>query len=153
MTLAKKSIGTIGIIVAAVVVGSFAAARLTRRKTIISAEQSLKPSNQQPTLIAQPFFYNAVGLSDPDAAQQKTTDHITRFTLDIRSCTTRDEAESLLSILEKSGVHGFYTPVRQGDHVVYHVRVGIFTNEDEARQMASTLKQKARLNGLVSRLQ
>ena len=153
MSLAKKSITTLSLFVVAMVLLVFVAARVTHRKHKALAPAQLQKVESVATSASQPLYYSSVGASDPDSAQKSSAQRVSRYTIAVREAVSRETAESLLADLEKSGIHGFYTPVRQGDHVIYHVRIGVFASEDEAQRVASSLNQKSRIRGSVARLQ
>jgi cell division septation protein DedD len=73
--------------------------------------------------------------------------------ISIQTLTSRVEAERLLEKLNQAGFFAYYTPVRQRDKVLYHVRIGIFSDEREASSTIALLQKKASIQGSISKLQ
>ena len=103
--------------------------------------------------LEKPFFYSGVGGSNPELARPTSTQKTIKFTVNIQTARTKQEAETLLLKLSQAGFSGYYTPVRQADQVLYHVRLGVFSEEGEAFKTVATLKRKTALAGSVAQLQ
>lgn len=154
MSVAKKSLSALGLVILTVMGGSFLAAKLSQKKSQSHKRAKLEqPAAKKPqTSTKKPFFYTSVGSSNPESTQVKATQSVAKFTVNIRTFKSKTEAEKLLTGLVGAGFFGYYTPVRNGDHVLYHVRLGIFSDEREATKTLITLQKKTAFQGSVTQL-
>lgn len=97
-------------------------------------------------------FYDAVGTS-PRSTITPARTQATRFTIELASFNTQAEAESLLIKLKARGIEGFYTPLRRGGTVVYRVRLGMFSNPEDAKKVLVKVNAATRVAGIVAKLQ
>ena len=148
MNPAKRSLQFILGFTAIVIVASFAIARLGKNRSEIG--QSKSASNQTSPL---PLFYKSVGGSNPGLAVERRKEKVEKFTINIRTLSTKSEAEALIEKLTQAGFFSYYTPVRQIDKVLYHVRIGVYSSENEATNTVLLLQKRAALNGTVTKLQ
>ncbi|MCX6124725.1 MAG: SPOR domain-containing protein [Proteobacteria bacterium] len=151
MSPAKKSLITLASVIAFVIVGSFTLAKIKRFSPLKNY------SKKQIPMIApdfeKPFFYSGVGGSNPELARPTSSQKTIKFTVNVQTARTKLEAETLLLKLNQAGFSGYYTPVRQADQVLYHVRLGVFAEEGEAFRTVASLKRKTALTGSVAQLQ
>jgi cell division septation protein DedD len=97
-------------------------------------------------------FYESVGAS-PKPSFQNRIKQASRFTIELANFTEREDAETLLLQLKSRGIEGFYTPMRRGGQVIYRVRLGMFTNSDDAQKVLAKVNSAAKVNGVVAKLQ
>lgn len=100
---------------------------------------------------SKPVFYETVGAS-PKPSFQNRIKQASRFTIEIANFTEREDAETLLLQLKARGIEGFYTPMRRGGQVIYRVRLGMFTNPDDAQKVLAKVNSAAKVNGVVAKL-
>ena len=104
--------------------------------------------------IPEPFFYNKIGqfdgMEEEDSAKSLPTP--AQFTVELRKSPHLKEAQSLVKRLSKQGVDAYYTPMKDGSTIYYHVMSGVFPTRDLAMQQADFLKQELDLSGSVQRL-
>lgn len=155
----KKTIGIISILIVIVFFGSFATSRLRRKlqeKQTLS--QSIPSDVQQERLktvseTPKAVFYSSVGGSSPLESATQVPERISRrYTIELGTLESQKDAESLLLNLKSKGIDGFYTPTRRGGQVYYHVRLGLFTNQDEAEQNLKKIATRVNLQGRVAKL-
>lgn len=151
MTIARKTLLVILTVILAVPTMAFFAAKFARRqKANLTTEVANAPAKH---VVEKPLFYDSIGSSDPDASVTHGSQRIVRYTINVKTVTSRQEAEQILKDLTKAGLIGYYTPVRQKDRVVYHVRLGVYPDEREATKTLATLQKKTKIAGSVAQLQ
>ena len=159
----KKTICIIAALLGIVVVGAFTASTFNTKyqATKISARSSRRvhstpestASNIAPAT-PKAVFYTSVGGSTPNLHSVTPANRISnRYTIEIAALSSQSEAEKLLLRLKSKGINGFYTPVRRGAEVIYRVRVGMFTNSDEAERSLLKVSSLSKVQGSVARLQ
>jgi cell division septation protein DedD len=104
----------------------------------------------------QQLFYKSIGQTSPalekkTPAAQTTFSH--KFTIELKVVNKREEAEALISKLEKQGIKAYFTPFNSRGRVFYRVRQGIYTTEASAQQFAAKLRTAQNLPVTVVRLQ
>lgn len=151
MSVARKTILIIVTFVVAVPTVTFIMARISHKKTLASNAKSLEVTSKKTA--TNPLFYDSIGSSNPEAALTNASQRVVRYTVNVRTVRTQEEAERILANLTSVGLVGYYTPVRQKDHVLYHVRLGIYPDEREATNTLATLQRKAKIAGSVAKLQ
>ncbi len=151
MSVARKTILIITTFVVGVPTVAFLAAKITSKRKSASASVNIAASSKNET--EKPLFYDSIGSSDPDSAVTKGTQRVIRYTVNVKTVRTREEAEHILANLSAAGLSGYYTPVRQKEHVLYHVRLGIYPDEREATNTLATLQKKTKISGSVTKLQ
>ena len=149
MSPAKRSLSILSGFIFLVISVSFFSARLEKRKLVSDHHAKIAPN----TTSNEPLFYKSVGASNPLLNKPETSQRIGKYTINIRTLNSRAEAEILLEKLNQFGFFAYYTPVRQRDHVLYHVRIGIFSDEKEASGTIALLQKKASMQGSVTKLQ
>ena len=151
MTTARKTILVILTIILAVPAFSYLFAKFAHRTKSRIATEAVTASEKN--VDENPLFYDSIGSSDPEPADSRQSERVVRYTVHVKTVGKRDEAESILKDLTKAGLSGYYTPVRQKDRVVYHVRLGVYPDEREALKTLATLQTKTKISGSVTKLQ
>lgn len=151
MSVARKTLLVILTLVLGVPTVAFVTAKIVNRHN--KEQTPAAPSVAAKTNAEKPLFYDSVGSSDPEAAVTKGAGRVIRYTVSVKTVGTREEAEKILRDLTNAGLMGYYTPVRQKDHVAYHVRLGVYQDEREAAKTLATLQTKAKITGSVTQLQ
>lgn len=101
----------------------------------------------------KPIFYTSVGGSSPSADVPQASGKVsTRYTIELGTVNSQADAESLLLRLKDRGIDGFYTPMRRGGRVIFHVRIGLFSSADDAEQSLKKIAARANVSGRVARL-
>ena len=150
MSVARKTLLVMSTIVLGVPTLAFIAAKVARhRKVNLTSDSSSSNQNSG----KKPLFYESIGSSDPDAAVTHGSGRVIRYTVDVKTVSTREQAEQVLKDLTGAGLMGYYTPVRQKDRVAYHVRLGVYQDEREAQRTLATLQNKTKIAGSVAQLQ
>lgn len=153
MSTAKKSVLTLLGFICLTVAGSFIAAKISQKKKSRLAMPSSPRAAEAALSATKPFFYTSIGGSNPDISVTHATQKLSKFTVNIRTFNNKAEAEKLLASLTAAGLSAYYTPVRQADRVLYHVRIGIFSDEQEAARALATIQKKTTVQGSVTQLQ
>lgn len=128
---------------------SFAKLHYVKRNQGLKTHQYTS-SNQ---LSKTALFYPNLGGSNSEINNSISTKPVQKYTVHLKSVKSQEEAESTLKILNKHGYFGYYTPVQFRDTVVYHVRIGIYSDEEDAQNAASKIQKKISIKGSVSKLQ
>ena len=158
----KKTIGIITILVSVVFTTAFGIAvvrKNSRKKSITKSELTEQGAHESLNSSAakkqqNPLFYTSAGGSSPDKATEINSPKTSsRFTIEIANLTSQSEAETLLLNLKSKGIDGFYTPVRRGGEVYYRVRIGMFSNAEDAQKNLSKIAAAVKIKGTVSKLQ
>jgi cell division septation protein DedD len=149
----KKFIIVLTCLVTVIFAGSFLLSRGLKKAKIIGASNVATTHEQDndSTDAAKPVFYESVGAS-PKPSFQNRIKQASRFTIELANFTERDDAETLLLQLKARGIEGFYTPMRRGGQVIYRVRLGMFTNPDDAQRALAKVNSAAKVNGVVAKL-
>lgn len=159
----KKSVAFITILLVIVFAGSFAisvANQKIQQKKLV--KKLLHPSRTNSTEIAsnnnypqtKEVFYSSVGGSTQKAKGLANAKKITaRYTIDLAKLKSQTEAENFLLKLKSKGFDGFYTPTRRGSEVIYNVRLGMFTNSEEAKISISKIATSTQISGTITKLQ
>lgn len=150
MSVARKTLLVISTLVLGVPTLAFLAAKAARYRNLTLVSDA---SNSRQKSGEKPLFYDSIGSSDPEAAVTRGAGRVIRYTVDVKTTSTREEAEQVLKELTSAGLLGYYTPVRQKDRVVYHVRLGVYQDEREAQRTLATLQTKTKIAGSVAQLQ
>lgn len=150
MSVARKTLLVISTLVLGVPTVAFVAAKVARYRNVNLVSGSSSPTHNSDQ---KPLFYDSIGSSDPEAAVTRSAGRVIRYTVDVKTTSTREEAEQVLKDLTNAGLLGYYTPVRQKDRVVYHVRLGVYQDEREAQRTLATLQNKTKIAGSVTQLQ
>lgn len=149
----KKFIIVLTCLVTVIFAGSFLLSRGLKKAKIIGASSVATTHTQDNDTAdaAKPVFYDSVGAS-PKPSFQNRIKQSSRFTIELANFTERDDAENLLLQLKARGIEGFYTPMRRGGQVIYRVRLGMFTNPDDAQKVLTKVNSAAKVNGVVAKL-
>jgi cell division septation protein DedD len=149
----KKFIIVFTCLVTVIFAGSFLLSRGLKKTKIIGAPSiaAIYKQNNDSADAAKPVFYESVGAS-PKPSFQNRIKQASRFTIELANFTEREDAETLLLQLKSSGIEGFYTPMRRGGQVIYRVRLGMFTNPDDAQKVLAKVNSAAKVNGVVAKL-
>ncbi len=149
----KKFIIVFTCLVTVIFAGSFLLSRGLKKTKIIGAPSiaAIYKQNNDSADAAKPVFYESVGAS-PKPSFQNRIKQASRFTIELANFTEREDAETLLLQLKSRGIEGFYTPMRRGGHVIYRVRLGMFTNPDDAQKVLAKVNSAAKVNGVVAKL-
>ena len=158
----KNTLRLIAILVLAVVTGTFVVATANKKirhkhltkispestsEDVITKEESARPA-------VKPLFYTSVGGSTQGSKRDTPSNKLnSRYTIELATLKTQGEADELLLKLKTRGIDGFYTPTRRGGEVLYHVRLGIFTNQDDAEKTRRKVSQASPYKGAVAKLQ
>jgi cell division septation protein DedD len=155
----QKTIAIAGSLLLGIFIGVFSVSALNKRvrqkpvaavttqepPTIVNANTSKNPD--------MPLFYTSVGGSAPSNDTPSSASKVsTRYTIELATVNSQADAESMLIRLKDRGVDGFYTPMRRGSEVLFHVRIGLFANADEAEQSRKKIATRTNLSGRVTRL-
>jgi cell division septation protein DedD len=153
------AIATLAPVIIFSVVFSVAALKKRFRKEQLPSEErqsvsELKASAKaSPKSEPNPVFYTNVGGSAPSDDLPVVSKKIaTRYTIELGTVASQTDAESLLLRLKDRGIDGFYTPMRRSGKVVYHVRVGLYANQDDAEQSLKKFATRANVKGRVTKL-
>ncbi|MEI6397857.1 MAG: SPOR domain-containing protein [Pseudomonadota bacterium] len=158
----KNTLRVITTLLLAVFAGTFIvaiASKKIRQKNI--AKKPREPltevvitQDDRAPLPVKPLFYTSVGGSNQGAKPEASTNKLTnRYTIEIATLKTQTEADDLLLKLKGRGIDGFYTPTRRGGEVFYRVRLGMFTNQDDAEKTRLKVSQASPYKGTVAKLQ
>lgn len=151
----KKTFLVLGSLVLIIFTGIFLVSftlKQTRGAKSSPASLAKKESYPASTSSEDTTFYDAVGTS-PRSTLSPARKQATRFTIELASFNTQAEAESLLIKLKSRGIEGFYTPLRRGGTVVYRVRLGMFSNPEDAKKVLVKVNAATRVDGVVAKLQ
>ncbi len=102
----------------------------------------------------------AITLPHQKSSRQKPKHNITKatgigpraYTVQLASLDKSESASKLVRKLVALGYPAYYYKVSVKGKIYYRVRCGKFNTEQEARSLMLSLKQKARLNGFVCKL-
>ena len=165
----KKTICIIAVLLGVVVVGAFSVSTLKSKfgtvisRSSITRHRVAEVTQETPTPKAQTsevvpstpkaVFYPSVGGSTASTQNETSRDRISnRYTIEISAVSSQVEADNLLLKLKSEGISGFYTPSRRGPLVIYRVRVGLFTNADDAKKNLQKISLRSKVRGTVTRL-
>jgi cell division septation protein DedD len=146
-------------IIAFVMIGSFVLSKAAKKKQAVTThtqtttpleKEDQESASQAPKKV---FFYKSIGESNPQLAKEQATQQVTKYTVHVQTVNTKKEAELLLVKMSQAGFIGFYTPMRSGGKVNYHVRLGIFADQSEANQTLVKMAKKTSIQGSVTKLQ
>ncbi len=102
------------------------------------------------------FFYDAIGRT-PDQTRGSSSEQpglpTANYTLELRVASTQQEAEQAVQSLQERGIEAYYTPLTRTGRVVYRVRRGIYSNEQEASRAAIALRDDHAVPADVVKLQ
>lgn len=149
----KKFIIILTCLVSVVFAGSFLLSLGLKKAKIIGDSGAVVTDKQDKASgdAVKPVFYETVGAS-PKPSFQNRIKQASRFTIELANFTEREDAETLLLQLKARGIEGFYTPMRRGGQVIYRVRLGMFTNPDDAQKVLAKVNSTAKVNGVVAKL-
>jgi cell division septation protein DedD len=112
-----------------------------------------KPATPNPALAdgvapeSSAFSYEILGDAPPSAPPQgspsSTVEAESAYTVEIAALPLQAAADALLDQLKAKGIDAYYTPLSDAGRVVYRVRQGIFSKENEAAKAALILSQRA----------
>ena len=155
----QKNIAITAALLVGIFIGVFSVSALNRRArhkpvASVKTEQPTKPEASAPKEAEEkPLFYTSVGGSSPSADSPSSTARVsTRYTIELATVKSQADAESMLIRLKDRGLDGFYTPVRRGGQVLFHVRIGMFSNADDASQNLKKIAARANIQGRVAKL-
>ncbi len=77
---------------------------------------------------------------------------IGKFTVQVASYKTEDEAKEFAEGLKTKGFSAFYVPAKIKSQTWYRVSVGLFTSQSEAMQHKAKLYKTANLKGFVAKI-
>jgi cell division septation protein DedD len=158
----KNTLRVIATLLLAVFAGTFVVAAVNkkiRQKNLAKkrrepAAEKVITQEENTTPPAKPLFYTSVGGSNPDSKLEQPVNKMTsRYTIEIATLKSQGEADDLLLKLKGRGIDGFYTPTRRGGEVLYRVRLGMFTNQDDAEKTRLKVSQASPYKGTVAKLQ
>jgi cell division septation protein DedD len=155
----QKTIAIAATLLLGIFIGVFsvsAGSKRIRQKTATTAKtETLSPVAATAAKIGEekPLFYTSVGGSAPSsdgpAAPPKVS---TRYTIELGTVKSQADAESMLLRLKDRGIDGFYTPMRRSGQVVFHVRIGLFANSDDAEHNLKKIIARSKVTGRVTKL-
>lgn len=151
MNTAKKSLIALLGVTAAVTCGTFLVAKINVRLKPVKGPPANAAST--PSNVNRPFFYSSIGSSDPNIDTTHASQPVSKYTVNIKTFSTKSDAEALLKQLHDFGFFAYYTPVRQEGQVLYHVRLGIYSEEKDAERTLANLQRKTTMKGSVAQLQ
>ncbi len=96
-----------------------------------------------------PLFYHSItSIPIPkNSTEQEIKQH--KYTLELASLGSEDEAQKMIDQLAYKGIIGFYTPTKKDEKILYLVRSGIYEDEHNASIDIGRLKAKT---GLLAKL-
>lgn len=158
----KNTLRVIATLIFAVFAGTFIVAIASKKirhsdlakKRREPATEAINTQEESKTPPTKPLFYTSVGGSNQGPKAQATVSKMTsRYTIEIATLKSQAEADDLLLKLKGRGIDGFYTPTRRGGEVFYRVRLGMFTNQDDAEKTRVKVSQASPYKGTVAKLQ
>lgn len=75
-----------------------------------------------------------------------------KYTVQVMATSSKSKAEQQLSTLQANGYTAFMKEEKAGETSVFKVRVGRFNDKDQAKKIATRLKQELRLESWVANL-
>ncbi len=141
------------LLISVVGLATFLTAKFTAKsRTTKASTQAIIKQHSHKTDKKEPFAYKEIGHSIASDSVTHGGQRVAKYTVNVKTFTSRDDAEKMLDQLSSSGLMGYYTPMRQGDKIVYHVRLGIYSDESDAKKTLAQLHSKTKLQGLVTQL-
>jgi cell division septation protein DedD len=153
----QKTIAIVATLLLGIFIGVFSVSALNKKVKHKSETQA--ETNAENSAIKskgsedQAVFYTSVGGSSPSSDNAPSSGRVaTRYTIELGTVNSQADAESLLLKLKDRGIDGFYTPMRRGGRVIFHVRIGLFASADDAEQNLKKIAARANVKGRVTRL-
>lgn len=155
----QKTIAIAATLLIGIFIGVFSVSAWNKKiksKQVVSTVPTLpQAASQEPikSTDEKPIFYTSVGGSSPSGDVQQSSGKVsTRYTIELGTVNSQADAESMLLRLKDRGIDGFYTPMRRGGRVIFHVRIGLFASADDAQQSLKKIAARANVSGRVARL-
>ena len=108
------------------------------------AEKRRKPASEIPL-----FFYNSIGATPAlQPSKDVKFNSAQKFTVEVGYTRTRSAAEKVIDRLNQSGFPIFMTPVQlKNGKVAYKIRMGLFTNQQNAKNATIVLRERTKYKG------
>lgn len=85
----------------------------------------------------------------PELPKQLAASYLDKFTVQVASYSSEDEAKKLANDLKKNGYQTFYIPAEVKGQTWYRVNVGVFTTQKEAQDYKGQLLSSSKVNSAI----
>lgn len=90
-----------------------------------------------------------VETATPELPKQLAANYLDKFTVQVASYSSEEEAKKLAQDLKKSGYQTFYIPAEIKGQTWYRVNVGLFATQKEAQDYKGTLLSSSKVSSAI----
>ena len=97
-------------------------------------------------------FYAVIGQPEPTKITAAGEIRLGKYVIEAKKTNNKQEAQTWQKHFENYGFSAFYTPYSQQGHIVYKVKLGLFSEKDEATMELARLKSELGIDGALQKL-